>query len=154
MNQMATGKFISQKRKEKSLTQEQLAEKLGVSNKTVSKWETGKCMPDYSVVKTLCDELEITVAELMDGEKSEEKSVRTYDEEQIMDLLKKTQNLEKQKELLYGILLIVMGIALQALSHTLGGSNVKDFFSRLLLGISIAEMLVGIYVVGKGIAGR
>ena len=130
MNQMATGKFISQKRKEKSLTQEQLAEKLGVSNKTVSKWETGKCMPDYSVVKTL------------------------YDEEQIMDLLKKTQNLEKQKELLYGILLIVMGIALQALSHTLGGSNVKDFFSGLLLGISIAEMLVGIYVVGKGIAGR
>ena len=154
MNQMATGKFISQKRKEKSLTQEQLAEKLGVSNKTVSKWETGKCMPDYSVVKTLCDELEITVAELMDGEKSEEKSVRTYDEEQIMDLLKKTQNLEKQKELLYGILLIVMGIALQALSHTLGGSNVKDFFSGLLLGISIAEMLVGIYVAGKGIAGR
>ena len=154
MNQMATGKFISQKRKEKNLTQEQLAEKLGVSNKTVSKWETGKCMPDYSVVKTLCDELEITVAELMDGEKSEEKSVRTYDEEQIMDLLKKTQNLEKQKELLYGILLIVMGIALQALSHTLGGSNVKDFFSGLLLGISIAEMLVGIYVVGKGIAGR
>ena len=154
MNQMATGKFISQKRKEKSLTQEQLAEKLGVSNKTVSKWETGKCMPDYSVVKTLCDELEITFSELMDGEKSEEKSVRTYDEEQIMDLLKKTQNLEKQKELLYGILLIVMGIALQALSHTLGGSNVKDFFSGLLLGISIAEMLVGIYVVGKGIAGR
>ena len=154
MNQLATGKFISQKRKEKSLTQEQLAEKLGVSNKTVSKWETGKCMPDYSVVKTLCDELEITVAELMDGEKSEEKSVRTYDEEQIMDLLKKIQDLEKQKELLYGVLLIVMGIALQALSHTLGGSNVKDFFSGLLLGISIAEMLVGIYVVGKGIAGR
>ena len=51
MNQQATGKFIAQKRKEKSLTQEQLAEKLGVSNKTVSKWETGKCMPDYSVVK-------------------------------------------------------------------------------------------------------
>ena len=70
MNQLATGKFISQKRKQKNLTQEQLAEKLGVSNKTVSKWETGKCMPDYSVVKALCDELEITVAELMDGEKS------------------------------------------------------------------------------------
>ena len=154
MNQMATGKFISQKRKEKSLTQEQLAEKLGVSNKTVSKWETGKCMPDYSVVRTLCEELGITVAELMDGEDSEEKSVRAYDDEQIMDLLRRTQELEKQKNLLYGILLIVMGIALQALSHTLGGSNEKDFFSGLLLGISIAEMLVGIYVVGKGIAGR
>ncbi|MBQ8389678.1 MAG: helix-turn-helix transcriptional regulator [Oscillibacter sp.] len=154
MNQKVTGKFISQKRKEKNLTQEQLAEKLGVSNKTVSKWETGKCMPDYSVVKTLCDELEITVAELMDGEASEEKSVRTYDEEQIMDLLKRTQDLEKQKNLLYGILLIVMGIAFQALSHTLGGSDVKDFFSGLLLGISLAEMLVGVYVVGKSIEGR
>ncbi|MBQ7782841.1 MAG: helix-turn-helix transcriptional regulator [Oscillospiraceae bacterium] len=154
MNQQKTGKFIAHKRKEKNLTQEQLAEKLGVSNKTVSKWETGKCMPDYSVVKTLCDELEITVAELMDGEASEEKSVRTYDEEQIMNLLKRTQDLEKQKNLLYGILLIVMGIALQALSHTLGGSNVKDFFSGLLLGISIAEMLVGVYVVGKSIADR
>ena len=85
MNQLMTGKFISQKRKEKNLTQEQLAEKLGVSNKTVSKWETGKCMPDYSVVKSLCDELGITVAELMDGEEAEEKSVRTYDDEQIMD---------------------------------------------------------------------
>lgn len=111
-------------------------------------------MPDYTVVKSLCEELGITVAELMDGEVSEEKSVRTYDEEQIMNLLKRTQDLEKQKNLLYGILLIVMGIALQALSHTLDGSGVKDFFSGLLLGISIAEMLAGVYVVGKSIAGQ
>ena len=154
MDQIAIGKFIAKKRKEKNFTQEQLAERLGVSNKTVSKWETGKCMPDYSVVKILCEELEITVAELLDGEAAEERSVRAYDDEQIMDLLKRTQDLDKQKNLLYGVLLIVMGIALQALSYTLGGSNVKDFFSGLLLGISIAEMLVGIYVVGKGIAGR
>ena len=154
MNQLKIGKFIAHKRKEKNLTQEQLAEKLGVSNKTVSKWETGKCMPDYSVIKNLCDELEITVAELMDGEDAEQKSVRAYDDEQIMDLLKRTQDLEKQKNLLYGVLLIVMGIALQALSYTLGGSNVKDFFSGLLLGISIVEMLVGVYVVGRGIVGR
>ncbi len=78
MNQLTTGKFISKKRKEKNLTQEQLAEKLGVSNKTISKWETGKCMPDYSVVKGLCNELDISVAELMDGEEAEEKSVRAY----------------------------------------------------------------------------
>ena len=154
MNQLMTGKFISQKRKEKNLTQEQLAEKLGVSNKTVSKWETGKCMPDYSVVKNLCEELGITVAELMDGEATDEKSVRTYDDEQIMDLLRRTQELEKQKNILSGVLLIVMGIALQALSHTIGGANVKDFFSGLLLGLSIAEMLVGIYVVSRGMASR
>ena len=152
MNQQIIGKFISQKRKEKNLTQEQLAEKLGVSNKTISKWETGKCMPDYSVIKNLCEELEITVAELMDGESSEEKSVRTYDDEQIMDLLKRTQELEKQKNTMSGTLLIVMGVALQALSHTLGGSNAKDFFSGLLLGLSIAEMLVGLYVVGRSMS--
>ena len=154
MNQLMTGKFISQKRKEKNLTQEQLAEKLGVSNKTISKWETGKCMPDYSVIKNLCEELDITVAELMDGESAEEKSVRTYDDEQIMDLLRRTQELEKQKDFLYGILLIVMGIALQSLSHTIGGSDVKDFFSGLLLGISIAEMLAGVYMLGRNIANK
>ena len=154
MNQTLTGKFIAHKRKEKNLTQEQLAEKLGVSNKTVSKWETGKCMPDYSVVKSLCKELDITLAELMDGECAEARSVRVYDDEQIMDLLRRTQELEKQKNLLYGILLLVMGIALQALSHTLGGSDVKDFFSGFLLGISIAEMLAGVYVVGKNMAAK
>ena len=154
MNQLTTGKFILKKRKEKKLTQEQLAEKLGVSNKTISKWETGKCMPDYSVIKNLCEELEITIAELMDGEETEEKSVRTYDEEQIMDLLRRTQELEKQKKLIYGVLLIVMGIAIQALSHSISGSNVKDFLSGLMLGLSIAEMLVGVYIIGRHIAGR
>ena len=154
MNQLVTGKFIALKRKQKNLTQEQLAEKLGVSNKTISKWETGKCMPDSSIIKSLCEELEVTVAELMDGEMSEEKSVRTYDDEQILDLLRRTQELEKQKNLLYGIILIVMGIALQALSYAIGGSDFKDFISRLLLGLSIGEMLVGVYVVGKTLAGR
>ena len=154
MNQLTTGKFILKKRKEKNLTQEQLAEKLGVSNKTISKWETGKCMPDYSVIKNLCEELEITIAELMDGEETEEKSVRTYDEEQIMDLLRRTQELEKQKKLIYGVLLIVMGIAIQALSHSISGSNVKDFLSGLMLGLSIVEMLVGVYIIGRHIAGR
>lgn len=154
MNQLTTGKFISKKRKEKNLTQEQLAEKLGVSNKTISKWETGKCMPDYGIVKSLCEELEITVAELIDGEETEEKSMRAYDDEQIMDLLRRTQELEKQKNLLYGILLIVMGITLQALSDTFGGSDVKDFFSGILLGLSVGEMLVGVYVLGRSIARR
>lgn len=154
MNQLVTGKFIAQKRREKNLTQEQLAEKLGVSNKTVSKWETGKCMPDYSVVNSLCEELEITVAELMDGEETEEKSVRTYDDEQIMDLLRRTQELEKQKNSLYGIVLIVMGIALLALSHIFGGTILQDFLSGLMLGLSLGEMLVGVYVVGRSLAGR
>lgn len=152
MNQLVTGKFISFKRKQKNMTQEQLAEKLGVSNKTVSKWETGKCMPDYSVVQKLCDELEMTVAELLDGAVSEEKNIRAYEEEQLLDLLRRTQELEKQKDTLYGVVLIVMGIAVQALSHTIGGSDIKEFLSGLLLGISVAVMLVGVYVAGKSLA--
>ena len=95
MDQIRTGKFIAKKRRELNLTQEQLAEHLGVSNKTVSKWETGKCMPDYTVVKNLCEELKVSVSELMDGEEGEDKSVRVYDEEQILDLLRRTQELEK-----------------------------------------------------------
>ena len=87
----------------------------------------------------------------MDGEETANKSIRMYDEEQILDLLRRTQELEKQKGTLIGILLIVMGIALQALSHTLGGSDVKEFFSVLLLGLSIAEMLAGIAVIGKSL---
>lgn len=154
MNQYNTGKFIAKKRKEKNLTQEQLAEKIGVSNKTISKWETGKCMPDYGVVQSLCKELEITVAKLMDGEESEERSVRLYDDEQIMDLLRRTQELEKQKNQLYGILLIVMGIALQALSHTMSGSDMQELFSGILLGLSVGEMLVGVYILGRSMIGR
>lgn len=150
MEQVAIGKFIAKKRKEQNMTQEQLAERLSVSNKTISKWETGKCMPDYTVIKSLCEELQVTVSELMDAEETEGKSVRVYDDDQILDLLRRTQELEKQKVMLTGVILIVMGIALQVLSQTLGGSDVKDFLSGLLLGLSVAEMLAGIYVIGKG----
>lgn len=154
MNTLVIGKFISLRRKQKNLTQQQLAEEIGVSNKTISKWETGKCMPDYSIIKSLCEKLDVTVEELIDGEISEEKNDPVYDSELILDLLRKTQELEKQKEIIYGILLVVMGSALQAISYTLVGSDFKDFMAGLLLGISIVEMLVGIYIVGKNLGRR
>ncbi len=151
MNQINIGNYIAKKRREKNLTQEQLAEKLGVSNKTISKWENGKCMPDYSVIQQLCAELSVTVSELMDGEDIEEKSLRTYDDEQILDLLRRTQELEKQKNVFMGLILIVLGIACNAVAMTVGGSDVKDFFSGLLLGLSIGEILAGIFVIGKNL---
>lgn len=154
MDQITIGKFIAKKRREQNLTQEQLAERLGISNKTVSKWETGKCMPDYAVVRSLCEELKISVSELMDGEEAGDKSVRAYDDEQILDLLRRTQELEKQKVMMSGVILIVLGIALQALSHTLGGSDVQDFFAGVLLGLSVVEMLAGIGVIAKGARGK
>ena len=151
MNQTAIGSYIAKKRREKNLTQEQLAEKLGVSNKTISKWENGKCMPDYSIIEQLCKELSVTLSELMDGEDAAEDSVRGYDDEQILDLLRRTQELERQKNILYGIILIVLGIASGAMSGTVTGSEVQEFISGLLMGLSVAEILAGIVIVGKSI---
>lgn len=146
MDQLEIGMFIAKKRKERNFTQAQLAEKLGVSNKTISKWETGKCMPDYGIIQSLCEELEITVSELIDGEETEPDSIRVYDDNQVLNLIKRIQNLENQKVSLYGIILMIMGIALFAVHFSIGGSDVKDFFSGLLMGLSIGEMLVGVFV--------
>ena len=152
MNQISIGNFIAKKRKEKNMTQATLAERLGVSNKTISKWETGKCMPDYSVIEPLCKELDITVAELLDGEEKADNSIRAYDDLQVLDLIKRTQALEDQRTSLYGFILIIMGLALLLLHYNIGGSDIKDFLSGLLLGISIVEMLIGVYVVARGLA--
>ena len=152
MNQISIGSFITKKRKEKNMTQETLAERLGVSNKTISKWETGKCMPDYSVIEPLCKELDITVAELLDGEEKANNSIRVYDDLQVLDLIKRTQVLENQRASLYGFILIIMGLVLLLLHYNIGGSGVKDFISGLFLGISIVEMLIGVYVVARGLA--
>lgn len=69
MNQEKIGKFISECRKEKQLTQEQLAVQLGVTSKSISKWENGNCLPDASKYKFLCEILGITVNELFSGER-------------------------------------------------------------------------------------
>ena len=149
MNQITIGSYIAQKRRAQNLTQEQLAQQLGVSNKTISKWENGKCMPDYSIIQKLCDTLDVTLPELMDGEDAEDSSVRVYDDEQILDLLRRTQELERQKGVLCGFVLIVLGIASSALSRTTGGTDVQDFFSGILMGLSVVEILAGICVAGK-----
>ena len=154
MNQTTIGSYITKKRREKNLTQEQLAEKLGVSNKTISKWENGKCMPDYSIIKQLCKELSVTLSELMDGEDATEDSMRVYDDEQILDLLRRMQELERQKNILYGIILIVLGIACNAMAGMVSGSEVQEFISGLLTGLSVAEILAGIVVVGKSVLKR
>ncbi len=69
VNQKAIGKFISTCRKRKGLTQMQLAEKLNITNRAVSKWETGKSCPDASIMLKLCDILGITVNELLSGKR-------------------------------------------------------------------------------------
>lgn len=147
MNQQEIGMFITQKRRSLNLTQEQLAEKLNISNKTISKWERGKSIPDYSIIELLCETLHITVSELMDGETKEENSIRLYDDQQIIDMLSRIQQLENQKQIIGGIALIIMGIALQILSQSIDGTGFKDFISGFLISLSIGGMLIGIFIV-------
>ena len=156
MNLAVIGSYIARKRREENLTQEQLAERLGVSNKTVSKWENGKCMPDYGIIQKLCDALHVTLSELMDGEDAAQDSVRVYDDGQILDLLRRTQELERQKGILYGLVLIVLvlGIACGAMSRVTGGTDVQDLVSGILMGLSVGETLVGVWVVGRQMLGK
>ena len=151
MNQRVIGSYIAKKRREKNLTQEQFAERLGVSNKTISKWENGKCMPDYSIIEQLCRELSVTLSELMDGEDIAGDRVQVYDETQILNLLCRTQKLERQKSILYGVLLIALGMICNIMAKTTGGTGVQEFLSGVLIGLSVAEILGGFLLVGKGI---
>ena len=86
----------------------------------------------------------------MDGEDAAENSVHVvYDNEQILDLLRRTQELERQKGVLRGVVLVVLGIASGAMSKTTGGTDVQDYLSGSLMGLSVAEILAGIWVAGK-----
>lgn len=69
MDQIKTGKFIATLRKEKELTQEQLGEKLGVTNKTISRWENGNYMPDIEMLSLLSKEFDVSINELISGER-------------------------------------------------------------------------------------
>lgn len=90
MDQERIGKFIAELRKEKNLTQEQLAEKLGITNRAISKWENGRGMPDLSLMKPLCNELDITINELLSGEKIDKKDYQDKFEENILKTINYT----------------------------------------------------------------
>ena len=87
MNQEKIGKFIAENRKLKKMTQSELAEKLGVTDRSISNWETGKNMPDLSLFKPLCDILEITINELMSGEKINNKEYTEKLEENFINTI-------------------------------------------------------------------
>lgn len=96
MDQIKIGHFIADSRKAKNLTQRQLADALAISDKTVSKWETGKGLPDVSLMLPLCRALEITVNDLLTGEKVSASDYQTKAEENMMDLIKENQENQKR----------------------------------------------------------
>ena len=110
MNQEKIGKFIAECRKKKNLTQQELAEKLSVSDRTVGNWENGRNMPDLSLFKPLCDELDISLNDLMSGEKIQKKEYQEKLEENIINTIDYTNKKIENRNNFIGLILIVFGI--------------------------------------------
>ncbi len=106
MEQEMIGKFISACRKEKGLTQMQLAEKLNITNRAVSKWETGKSMPDVSLMLDLCGILGITVNELLSGERITMEDYQKKAEENLMELQAKKEKAQGEYKAILKILIV------------------------------------------------
>ena len=115
MDQTKTGKFISELRKEKEMTQTELAGIIGVSEKTVSKWETGRGMPEISTLPVLCETLGISVNEMLTGERVPAESYTEQAEENMVTLLKDSKSYNKDRSVLAVAVPIIAVIALTLL---------------------------------------
>ena len=96
MDQVKIGKFIAEQRKQKGLTQMQLAERLGVTDRAVSKWENGRSMPDTSIMLELCDTLKISVNELLLGEVITMENYNEKSEKLLLEMTKAKEDADKR----------------------------------------------------------
>ena len=110
MNQEKIGKFIAECRKKKNMTQQELSEKLGVSDRTVGNWENGRNMPDLSLFKPLCNELDISLNDLMSGEKVNEKEYCEKLEENIMNTIDYSNKKIENRNNFIGLIFIIFGV--------------------------------------------
>lgn len=150
MDQIQIGKFIAQMRKEKKLTQRQLADKLSISDKTVSKWECGKGLPEVSLMLPLCEELGINVNELLSGERLTQANYYEKAEENIMNLVREKE--ESKKKIILSIvvgwlcvcvvlvLVLVAGLV-EALSTPLRIFLIAFAVFVMVVGIAVACIL-------------
>ena len=122
MDQVKFGKFIARCRKNQNLTQMQLAEKLNITDRSISKWETGKAMPDTSIMLKLCDILCISVNELLNGE---EITMENNNEKQEQILLDIAKELEKKNKIIWRSMWTILIICMVAL---IAGAFVTSFF--------------------------
>ena len=119
MDQMKIGSFIARCRKNKDLTQTQLADKLGITNKAVSKWETGKSLPDASIMLELCAVLDITVNDLLCGEAVDMENYNKELENNLMEMIKQKQESDKwllRLEIIIGTAMIAVLLALNIIA--------------------------------------
>ena len=109
MDQLKIGKFISERRKQKNLTQMQLSEKLGITDKAISKWERGIAMPDTSIMLELCDILGISVNELLNGEKIDMDNNEQKNEQLLLDMAKE---IEKKNKTIWNAMWTILTVSI------------------------------------------
>lgn len=147
MDQKKIGSFLKQLRNEKQITQEALAEKLNVSNRTVSRWETGTNLPDISLLAELAEFYGVTISEIVDGERKEEKPVNTEEKEMARKMAEYSRNethIEKRKmlgDLLMGFGVFLIISALSVFPRESSWGSVYSVFGAILLiaGISCLQ---------------
>ena len=143
MNQVRIGKFISKCRKKKGITQNELAELLGITNRAVSKWETGICMPDAGTIPELCQILDISISDLFSGEKIMENNKDS--EKFILKLVKEKAERDKQLlilEILIGILSTSVLVSFILLASFI---NVSVYVKFIIILCGIILFAVGIF---------
>ena len=139
MDQVKIGKFISQMRKEKGLTQKQLGEELLISDKTVSKWETGKGMPEVSLMLPLCEKLGINVNELLTGERIPDEDYKKKAEENIMNIMREKE--ESIRKITISVIVCVITILAGCTLIIVAGLAELETWQRVLL-IAIAAVVM------------
>lgn len=147
MNANNIGEFIQQLRKEKGLTQKELAEQIGMSDKTISKWENGNSVPDTSMLVPLCKVLDISVNELLSCEKLPPEDYSKKAEENIMMLMKEKEQ-QKKGSIFIGVALVLIGIVLLLGNTEKGYSGLLiypyyffDLFSLILVVLFAAGVI-------------
>ena len=109
MDQTKIGKFIAEKRKERNMTQMQLAEQLGITDRAVSKWERGKSLPDASIMLRLCELLGITAGDLLRGEVVSMESYDKNTEELLLEMVRQKEAADKRLLSMEVVIMIVSG---------------------------------------------
>lgn len=140
MDQIRIGRFIAEERKRKGYTQRQLSEKLGISDKTVSKWERGNGFPEVSLLLPLCGELDISVNELMSGKRVSEEDYRKKAEENMINLVKETQ--ENKKKIVLSAMVAGLTLVAAVPLFILSGALIIETWLRIILIVLGAVVMV------------
>lgn len=139
MDQIKIGKFIAKERKSKGYTQRQLAEILGISDKTISKWECGNGFPEVSLLLPLCGELEISVNELLAGERVSDTDYRKKAEENMLNLVREAQ--ESRKKIILSVMVAVLALIPSVTLVVISGMLEMETWLRIFL-IAIGVMVI------------